>query len=153
MNGENEVSYHFVISKSGEIVQAVDIANTAWANGTNNTTGDNRNNQHSTLAIVRERPVNANLFSISIGFSDMTAGNPSPSQLTAVVDLINHINSEVVSLYGHTIPFTFNNIVGHNEITPLTRPNCPGRSRQFNLRGILTISEFAQDIKENVRVV
>lgn len=48
MNRNNQVSYHFVVSGQGEIVQAVDITDTAWANGTNNS-GDNRDNRHSTI--------------------------------------------------------------------------------------------------------
>jgi len=127
MNRANEVSYHFVISREGQIIQAVDIANTAWANGTTNN-GDNRCNSRSTLAAVRERHMNANLYSVSIGFGDMPNGNPSPAQLTAAVDLIRHIRVEVKRLFSHTIPFDRLHIVGHDQITPITRPNCPSRN-------------------------
>ena len=126
LNPSSQASYHFVISKSGEIVQAVDIENMAWANGTTNS-GDNRDNRHSTIEVVRTRRVNANLYSISVAFGDMPTGIPSEAQINAVVWLIRYIRTEVERIYKFTIPFARTNIVGHNEITPITRPDCPGR--------------------------
>ena len=126
LNPTSQASYHFVISSSGEIVQAVSIENMAWANGTTNS-GDNRDNRHSTIPAVRERRVNANLYSISIAFGDMPAGNPSEAQLNAAVQLIRHIRSEVQRIYKFTIPLARTNIVGHDQITPITRPDCPGK--------------------------
>ena len=131
MNAANQVSYHFVISRTGEIVQAVDIQNTAWANGTRND-GGNMCNSRSTIRAVRDRRLNANVFSISIAFGDMPAGNPSVEQITAVVSLIRHIRSEVRRIYGFDIPMARSNIVGHHEITPVSRPNCPGRAFPFD---------------------
>lgn len=128
LNPASQASYHFVISGSGDIVQAVDIENMAWANGTTNS-GDNRDNRHSTLEAVRTRRVNANLYTVSIAFGDMPTGIPSEAQMNAVVWLIRHIRAEIQRIYGFTmpIPFTRLNIVGHNQITPITRPDCPGR--------------------------
>ena len=126
LNPASQASYHFVISGRGEIVQAVEIENMAWANGTTNT-GDNRDNRHSTIEAVRNRRVNANLYTVSIAFGDMPTGIPSEAQINAVVWLIRHIRAEVQRIYGFTIPFTRAHIVGHNEITPITRPDCPGR--------------------------
>jgi N-acetyl-anhydromuramyl-L-alanine amidase AmpD len=145
MNPANQVSYHFVISHEGEVVQAVDIANTAWANGTTNN-GDNRCNSRSTLAAVRDRRVNANLYTISIGFGGMPAGNPTPVQLAAAVELIKHISAETKRLFGQPIPFTRQNIVGHNEITPITRPNCPGRAFPFD--EIINMLNSAEEAEE-----
>lgn len=131
LNPANQVSYHFVISRKGEIIQAVDLENTAWANGTTNN-GDNRDNRHSTISVVRERRINANLYTVSIGFGDMPAGNPSPQQIDAAVALVRHIRLEIERIYNYTIPITRNHIIGHNEITPITRPNCPGRAFPFD---------------------
>jgi len=131
MNAANQVSYHFVISRTGEVIQAVDIRNMAWANGTRNDSS-NMCNSRSTLRVVRERRINANLYSISIGFGDMPAGNPSAAQITAAVELIRHIRSEVRRIFGRDIPVARSSIVGHHEITPVTRPNCPGRAFPFD---------------------
>ena len=126
MNAANQVSYHFIISRLGEIVQAVDIENTAWANGTSND-GSNRDNSRSTIAAIRERRRNANQYSISIGFGDMVSSNPTPEHMNAAVWLIQHIRSEVRRIFGNDIPLSRSNIIGHNEVTPVTRPDCPGR--------------------------
>jgi len=119
------------VARDGRIVQAVGIEDTAWANGT--TTGtDNRSNSHSRLAQVRERGGNANSYTISIGFegrSHETAGSLAPAQFEAGVWLIGHIREEVARIYGVEIPAE--NIVGHADITPRWKPNCPGREFPF----------------------
>ena len=125
MNRNNQVSYHFVVARDGTVIQAVDISNTAWANGTTNS-GDNRDNQHSTIPEVRSRRRNANQFTISVGFADSTSGELSQAQLAVGVELIWHIRNEVLRLFGHTIPMARSRIVGHHEITPITRAFCPG---------------------------
>jgi len=131
LNPGSQVSYHFIIGRGGEITQHVNIEDMAWANGTTNS-GDNRDNRHSTIAAVQERRINANLYTVSIGFGDMPSGNPSPGQLSAVVWLIKHIRSEVEQIYGYSIPMTKDRIIGHNEVTPITRPNCPGQVFPFD---------------------
>jgi len=131
VNPASQVSYHFVVARDGRITQAVDIANTAWANGTTNS-GDSRDNRHSRLDAVRSRRVNANLYTISIGFegrSTETAGALADAQLDAAIWLIGHIRKEAIRLFGKVIPVE--NIVGHADITPRWKPNCPGANFPF----------------------
>jgi len=136
MNPANQVSYHYVISPTGEIVQAVDITNTAWHSGTRND-GSSMCNSHSNIAIVRQRRINANLYTIGIGFGDMPSGNPSPQQLTAAAALIRHIRTEVQRVYRFDIPLA--NIIGHVDITPRHRPDCPGVKFPYTeLRQLIT---------------
>ena len=136
-NPTSQVSYHFVVARDGRIVQAVDICNTAWANGTTRN-NDNRDNRHSPLHVVRDRGVNANLYTVSIGFEGRLAekqGGLSAAQLEAGVWLIAHIQSEIQRLYstrGVSFKFDRKHIVGHHEITPRTRPNCPGPQFPFD---------------------
>ena len=135
VNPDSGISYHFMVSRAGEITQCVNIANTAWANGTSVTTGDVRHSQNSTLAIVRERNINANSFTVSIGFEGVhreTNGRLTPAQLDAGIWLVQHIRSEARRLFGVEIPIARTHIVGHFEITPLTRPDCPGASFPFD---------------------
>ena len=137
MNSTSQVSYHFVVARDGRIIQAVDICNTAWANGTTHN-GDNRDSRHSPLHTVRDRGVNANLYSVSIGFEGRLAekqGALSTAQLKAAVWLIAHIREEIQRLYsvrGDSFKTDRQHIVGHHEITPRTRPNCPGRQFPFD---------------------
>ena len=133
-NPASQVSYHYVIAQDGRVVQAVDIADTAWANGTNNST-DARGNRHSRLKAVRTRQVNANLYSVSIGFEGRhreTVGRITNTQMEVALQLINHIRTEVLRIYSVTIPIDGEHIVGHRCITPLWRPNCPGVHFPFN---------------------
>lgn len=128
MNPQAAVSYHFMVSRAGTIYQCVDIRDTAWANGTDNA-GGSRDNRHSRLAVVRNRGINANLYTISIGHEGRYSQNKGAltfEQYKATVSLINQIRGEISSIWGMEIPLTRNNIVGHACITPRHRPNCPG---------------------------
>ena len=134
MNPASQVSYHFIVARDGRVVQLVNIENTAWANGTTNN-GSNRDNRFSAIPAVRERSINANLFTISIGFEGRfseTNGNLTATQLNAGVELAQHIRSEVRRIYNFEIPAAGTNIVGHHQITPITRPNCPGFNFPFD---------------------
>ena len=127
-NPASQVSYHFLVAADGRIVQAVDMKDTAWANGTTNDTGS-RGNQHSTLQAVRDRRTNANNFTISIGFEGFfaqTSGSLTDKQFEAGVWLIGHIRDQVKAIYNLTIPINTQHIVGHSHITPRWKPNCPG---------------------------
>jgi hypothetical protein len=89
-------------------------------------------NAHSTIQAVRERRLNANSYSVSIGLGDMLTGIPSEAQVKALVWLIRHIQSEVRRIYGFEIPLARTNIVGHYEISPKTRADCPGGAFPFD---------------------
>lgn len=133
-NPKSQVSYHFVVARDGRIAQTVQLTDMSWANGTTNS-NDNRDNRHSTVAAIRDRRINANLYSISIGFEGRhaeTQGALTEAQLNAGMQLIRHIRSEVQRLFNFTIPFARTNLIGHNEVTPRTRPNCPGAQFPWN---------------------
>ena len=135
INPQSQVSSHFVVARDGRVAQLVDIENTAWANGTSNMQSSNLWHGHSTLAAVRNRGINANHYTISIeheGRFAETQGALSPQQLEATINLVAHIREEVKRIYGKEIPITRQNLVGHHEITPRTRPNCPGAKYPFD---------------------
>lgn len=132
-NPESKVSYHFMVSSDGEVTQCVAIEDTAWANGTT-TDGGNRDAWHSLIARVRNRRVNANLYTVSIGFEGRHAekrGALTMNQTTAAVQLIRHIRDEIKRIWGVSILFTLDNIIGHSDITPRHKPNCPGERFPF----------------------
>lgn len=132
-NSKSGVSAHFVVSKDGDITQLVALDRSAWANGTSN----NGTTAHSlaTNHYVKERKVNANWYTISIeyeGYYKVNHGALTTKQLTASIWLHKYIISEVQRLYGVTIPLDRNHIIGHSEINPKTKPNCPGEKFQFD---------------------
>lgn len=133
-NPESKVSYHYMISREGDITQCVPIHDTAWANGTT-TNGDSQDAQHSLLSNVRKRRDNANLYTVSIGFEGRHAlvlGALTGDQIQAAVSLCNHIRNEIIRLYGYEIMFDRENVVGHSDISPKHKPNCPGQRFPFN---------------------
>jgi len=131
-NPAAQVSYHFIVARDGAITQTVPIENTAWHAGTNNS-GGNVDNRHSTIPVVRDRRLNANSYSVGIGFSDLTdRGTPSAAQLETAVWLIGHIRDEIRRMYKFDIRIARSNIVGHDEVTPRNRSSDPGRNFPFD---------------------
>jgi N-acetyl-anhydromuramyl-L-alanine amidase AmpD len=134
-NPEAKASSHFVVARDGRITQLVALEDTAWCNGTSSTKTANTWHGLSTLQTVRERNVNANLYTVSIeheGRHSETQGALDPAQQTAVIALIAHIRAEVKRMYNSEIPLDRLHIVGHNEIAPKTKPHCPGARYPFD---------------------
>ncbi len=134
-NKDSGVSAHFVVSKNGDVVQLVPLTDTAWCNGTSTNPSDSRYYGASRLSAVRERKTNANYYTIGIeheGISSQTNGRLTDLQQAASVDLIKHIRSEVKKIFNTEIPLCRTNIVGHCDVTPKWKPNCPGRDFQFD---------------------
>ena len=134
-NPKSGASAHFVVSKKGEITQLVDIREAAWCNGTS--TDPNKNNYYgkSSLKLVRDRKTNANYYTISIeheGFYNQGKGKLTPEQLEATIWLHKYIIDEVKKIYGIEIPLDREHIVGHYQIDPVRKPNCPGSAFQFD---------------------
>jgi len=133
MNRANAVSYHFVISSCGQISQFVDIADTAWATGTT-TDGGSRDPRHSTHSVIRGRRANANLYTVNIGFGDMNVNGwkLTEAQLNSTVWLVKHVQGRIKALYGLCLPLNRERVIGHNEVVPRHRPNCPGQRFQWD---------------------
>lgn len=130
MNPTAQVSSHFIVANDGRICRCVDISRMAWCNGTNTFKNDNNYFGHSTVKLVRELGGNANAYSVSIeceGFWKETKGELTAVQSEAVAWLVGHIRDEVKRIFNHTIPPDREHLVGHYELSPLTRPNCPGQ--------------------------
>lgn len=129
-NTASQASSHFVVSRKGEVTQLVDLKDMSWCNGTSLDVSDKRYYGKSTLKAVRDRKTNANNYTVSIeceGFSSKTKGALTDIQENAVVELIKHIRKEIKSIYNIDIPIDREHIVGHYQINPITKPNCPGK--------------------------
>lgn len=133
-NEKSSASSHFVVAKDGRVAQLVPIEDSSWCNGTNANINDKRFYGNSSLKSVKERKTNANYFTISIeheGFAK-DCGELTKEQFDSTVKLIKHINAEVNRIYKTNIPFDREHIVGHYEINPITKPNCPGNKFPFD---------------------
>ena len=129
-NKNSGVSCHFVSGENGEIENIVDLDKAAFCNGTDTTQGAKYDYRRSTNRLVRERKTNANYYTISIenaGFSSKDRyGALTDKQYDAVLNLIK----ELVTKYD--IPVDREHIVGHYEIAPKEKPNCPGSKFQWD---------------------
>lgn len=113
-------SAHFGISKKGEIHQYVKIESMAWSNGLNE--------DHIPLApaaIVREKGINPNLYSISIEHEGMY-GDLTEKQFNASIAVHRYIKDYVALHLDSTILFDRRHILGHYQINPTNKANCPG---------------------------
>lgn len=152
-NPAREASAHFVVDKDGTVYQLVALDRAAWANGTSNAATDNRYYGRSKLAAVRDRRVNANLYTISIEHVCVSGGTLTAEQLAASVELHRYIIGEVKRLYGVVIPVDRAHIVGHCEINPVTKPNCPGKDFPYNkiLEGLQNVA-ITSDTSGTVKI-
>lgn len=123
----SQASSNYIVDKDGMVYEMVPIEYAAWANGTTSN-GDNRDYHKATNAIVKSRPHNANLYTVSIEHVNEGGGALTNAQLEATIELHKYIRSEVQRIYNRTIPADRAHIVGHFEITPITRPDCPGKN-------------------------
>lgn len=134
-NPQSQASSHFVVSKKGEITQLVNIRESAWVNGTSTDSKKNNHYSKSSLKLVRDRKTNANYYTIGIeheGFSNQGQGKLTPEQFKATVWLHKYIITEVKKIYGVDIPVDREHIVGHYQIDPIRKPNCPGKAFQWD---------------------
>lgn len=129
-NPQSNTSSQFILAKDGTVYQMVDLENTAWCNGTS-VKGDVRDYRKATSSIVKSRATNANYYTISIEHENDGGGELTDAQLKASIELHKYIIDEVKRIYGITIPADRQHIIGHCEINPINRPNCPGVNFPF----------------------
>lgn len=138
-NPAAQASAHFVVDKDGSIYQCVPIDKVAWGNGTSTNPKDSRFYGNAKIKSVRDRKVNANLYTVSIEHVNSGGGILTPPQLAASIELHKYIISEVKRIYGIAIPIDRDHITGHCFINPITKPSCPGVNFPYDsiLSGLL----------------
>lgn len=127
LNPKNEVSAHFVISKTGEVAQMVALTDTAYCNGTETNAAAKRYYKNATNPIVKARAINANYYSATIEFEGYASGGKctmTQAAEAAAVEVIQYIIKESKRIYGNDIPIDRTRICGHYEVTPQWKPFC-----------------------------
>lgn len=132
-----ESSAHFLVAKDGNVYQFVDIHDNAWGNGLK---ADEI--KLSTLSVVKSRSVNPNWYTVSIeheGVYEVTKGALTKEQLESTIMLHKYIVDYVKDEFNIDITVDRNHIVGHFEIKPQGKPNCPGKLFPFDevINGVL----------------
>mgnify|MGYP000456708466 FL=1 len=123
-------SAHFLVARDGKAYQFVAIEDNAWANGI-----DVSDIPKAKAAIVKSKGVNPNWYSVSIeheGIYNETRGALTQKQLESTIMLHRYIIAYVKDRYNTTIPANRNHILGHYEINPTRKPNCPGEKYPFD---------------------
>ena len=134
-NPDSQASTHFVVAKDGRVSQLVDLQDTAWGNGTTTTSGDSRFYGNSNIQTVKDRKTNANYYTFSIeheGFYKDSKGSLTEAQLSATVEVMKFIIQETKRIYGVDIPIDRQHIIGHYDVAPKWKPNCPGQNYPFD---------------------
>lgn len=134
-NPASKASAHFVVAKDGRITQLVELTDSSWCNGTSTDPNSKVYHGKSTLKKVKARKTNANYYTVTIEHEGIWAqgkGKLTDAQLAATIELMKHIRAEVKRIYGIDIPVDREHIVGHYQVNPVTKPNCPGSAFQWD---------------------
>jgi N-acetyl-anhydromuramyl-L-alanine amidase AmpD len=131
-NHPDAASAHFGIGKDGAIEQYVSINNGAYAVGLHWVNGQWFNPQK----LLVKNPswvdlvpgVNPNLYTISIEHEGQPQDIRTPEMHAACTRLLRWISEETGLTY-----VAHRTLIGHNEIDPVSRPNCPGPNFDFDL--------------------
>lgn len=124
-------SAHFVIAKDGRIAQLVSVNDSAWANGL-----AWQNNQWVNPSGHPVNPswqdivpgVNPNLYTISVEHEGLYTDQWTPEMYATNNRLMQWLSTQFGAIDASTFfPFVpHRNLIGHYEIDPVDRPNCPG---------------------------
>lgn len=121
-NPASEVSSHFGIAKDGRIWQFVDVANTAWTNGNLEPGLDLTAPWLSECWAdgVKSKQINPNKRTISIEHEGHTGDVMPSKQYYTTLELHKFLIAQ------YKIVPDRKHIVGHYQISPKSKPNCPG---------------------------
>lgn len=139
-NNDSEVSSHFIVSKTGQSLQMVDLKDSAWANGTSLSEDSDVYYRFSTNDVVRDRCANANYFTFSIEHESYD-GTLTEAQYCESLNIMKRIIDFVKNEYHIDFPIDRDHIVGHRELNPLVRTVCPGDNFPFD--------RFLNDLKKH----
>lgn len=125
-NPASGVSAHFVISQTGDITQLVSIFDTAFANGLSWSPSrgswiDPEGNAVHPAWMGLTIPTNPNWYTISIEHAAQSNDVWSPAMFDANTRVLQFIAQQIGLVYR-----PHDTLIGHNEISPVDRPYCPG---------------------------
>lgn len=129
-SSNTDSSAHFLVAQNGKVYQFVEIEKKAWANGLAPI-----DIPKATAKIVKEKNVNPNLYTVSIeheGVFEATKGALTQAQLKATQLLHKYIIQYVRLNFGNEIIPSRDTILGHYEINPVKKPDCPGALFPFD---------------------
>jgi N-acetyl-anhydromuramyl-L-alanine amidase AmpD len=141
--GATQKSAHFAVGKDGSIKQFVSIYDTAYANGLSWSPARKCWVDPQGIALKAPRPeptwegltppINPNLTTISIEHEGHYQDTPTEAMERADVAILRYLAGQFSGFRAYT-PHV--NLIGHWEISPVNRKNCPGP--HFDYEGLAT---------------
>lgn len=108
-NPTAQVSYHFIILESGEMVQCVEIENTAWHAG---------KVSNPTAAVIHPQ-INPNLYTIGVSLAGTSDIRHTKNQMLALIGLLDYLKVKT------GLELSEDTLIFHSEITDYKKD--PGR--------------------------
>lgn len=134
-------SAHFVVARDGTVHSFVALERAAWDNGSNTVDPSAHNHYSRALSsVVRERASDANLYTVAVEFENRDTGVLTDVQYDAGLWLMRHIISQLKEKFGVDFSIDREHIIGHCEISPYNKTNCPGKDFPYE--------RFIDDLKK-----
>lgn len=124
LNAESQTSAHFLVGLDGEVRQYVNLADGAWCNGTSSDRAAAHYYGNAESGVVRTRPQNANLYTVSAEFVGDVGSPLTKYQDRAAVELTDFVLTELERIYGFVFPLNSLHVISHGAVAPLTRRGC-----------------------------
>lgn len=131
-NDESGVSSHYIIRKDGFIKKIVPLEDTSWANGTSLSSDKDVYYKFATSPLINNFQDNANYITYSIEHESFD-GTLTDAQIESSVRVMKEIIDYLKNRYNYDFIIDREHIIGHNEINPIVRPNCPGNEFPFDI--------------------
>lgn len=113
-NPEAKASAHYIVTRTGKIIQLVREADTAWHGGIVN---------QPSWALYEQMGFNPNRWTIGIEHEEY-AGDGEPGLTEVQYQASLWLHRQLTAKY--SMPIDTEHIVGHYRIDSVDRPNCPG---------------------------
>lgn len=121
-NKNSFASSTYLIARDGSQVQMVNIDDTPWTNGIHYW------DDQKQKVIIRQNPgfdqngnSIANSIAVTFEHEPTIDGNFTDAQYHAVAEILRNLG------ISHGIRWTLDNVMGHNNVDPRSKPDCPGR--------------------------
>lgn len=125
-------SAHLFVNKDGSVKQYVSVNHSAWANGISHLMGDvwisPQGNKVKPTWVDLRRGQNPNNYTISMEHQ----GNPADVWTGPMFTTTVNIMKWLAPIKGVTWWIPGRNLIGHKDISPIDRANCPGPHCNFH---------------------
>lgn len=136
----SEVSSHYGVGLNGEVHQYVKEEDQAWTQG-----------YHQGATFKLHKPgINPNLYCLSIEHEGQDLSFATETQLNATVELIRAMAAR------WAIPIDRDHVIGHYEIDPIRKPNCPSVNKSIIdtiVKRVQVVPDYKKKIADAIAIL